>query len=134
MPARSLRSPVLKWPDRPAVEAALGAWLAEELRVHPEVRRFGFFGSYATNTWGPGSDLDLVAVIDDGPRVPAFTERASSWPIERLPVPADLLVYSESEWRHLTERKGTFARMMNTGVVWVYIGRGPRDGGTTRPA
>jgi len=120
MPVRSLHSPVLRWPDRPAVEAALLAWLADELRVHPDVRSFGFFGSYASDTWGAGSDLDLVAVIDDGPRVPAFTERASSWRIEHLPVPADLLVYTESEWSHLIAGEGAFARVMNTGVVWIH--------------
>jgi predicted nucleotidyltransferase len=84
------------------------------------VRRVGYFGSYATDTWGPGSDLDLVAVIDDGPAVAGFAERASAWRIERLPVPADLLVYTQTEWLRLLKGNGAFARMLNTGVVWVY--------------
>ncbi len=120
MPVRSLNSPVLKWPDRQAVEAALGAWLADELRARRGVHRVGFFGSYASNTWGPGSDLDLVAVIDDGPEVPAFTERSASWRTERLPVPVDLLVYTKSEWGRLIAGESAFGRLMRTGVVWVY--------------
>jgi len=120
MPARSSHSFVLRWPDRQTVERALGAWLDEEAPRHDGLRRVGYFGSYATGTWGPGSDLDLVAVVDDGPAVAGFAERASTWRTERLPVPADLLVYTQSEWLRLITGNGAFARMLNTGVVWVY--------------
>lgn len=120
MPERSLRSPVFRWPNRPVVERALRVWVEEERPHHPGVRRVGYFGSYATDTWGPGSDLDVVAVIDDGASAKGFEERATAWRTERLPVPADLLVYTESEWRRLIDAQGAFGRMVATGVVWIY--------------
>jgi hypothetical protein len=68
-----------------------------------EVQRLGYFGSYANGTWGVGSDIDLVAIVSasDEP----FERRSVKWPTERLPVPADLLVYTEPEWTAIL--KGT---------------------------
>ena len=57
----------------------------------------GYFGSYARGDAGFGSDLDLVAVVKRS-EVPRM-ERNRDWPYERLPVPADLLVFTVDEWR-----------------------------------
>jgi uncharacterized protein len=117
MPVRSLSSSVLTWPDRPTVERAVRAWaLAEHVR-RPELRRLGFFGSYARNDWGPGSDLDLVVVVADA-REP-FERRGLGWDCTPLPVPAELLVYTESEWRSLQASGGLFSKRLARETVWV---------------
>src|SRR5258708_32880190 len=56
MPVRSLRSSVLKWPDRGTVEQALAAWAARERLRHPALLRLGWFGSYARGDAGGGGD------------------------------------------------------------------------------
>ncbi len=117
MPVRSLRSSVLRWPDRSAVEAALRVWAAEQAAARPELRRLGYFGSYATGNWGVGSDLDLVAVVGTCPR--PFTERGRDWDVTALPVPAEILVYTQAEWEAVLARGDRFARVMATEVVWV---------------
>jgi len=99
------------------VLAAVRQWAAVQARVHPELLRVGLFGSYARGDHGVGSDVDLVAVVRSA-REPALT-RASLWATEDLPVPADLLVYTEEEWRDRVARGDRFARMLQDEVIWV---------------
>jgi len=128
MPGRSLSSPVLEWPDRESVGRAARAWAAEEARRHPELVRLGVFGSWARGDWGVGSDLDLIAVVRDSDL--PFHERAREWAYERLPVPADLLIYTEAEWRRLAAEGTRFARVLREEVRWIW----PDEGGGADPA
>jgi hypothetical protein len=78
----------------------------------------GYFGSYARGNWGVGSDLDLIAIVRSA-REP-FERRAILWNLDPLPVPTDLLVYTEKEWKSLLGRGGRFARMLQEETIWVY--------------
>jgi hypothetical protein len=88
--------------------------------VRPDLLRLGYFGSFAGTAWGVGSDLDLVAVVRDS-TLP-FARRAIEWDLTPLPVSADLLVYTESEWLRLTGSGGRFGRALAEDVVWI-VGR-----------
>ncbi len=114
----SSTSRVRKWPDRATVERALRAW-AEEQRAHrPGLLRLGVFGSFARGAgWGVGSDLDLVAVVSlaDQP----FERRAAEWPLEKLPVDADLLVYTAAEFERLLESGTRFAGVLRDETTWI---------------
>lgn len=125
MPVRSLRSPVLRWPGPDEVLEALGRWVRDEAGRHPELRRLGYFGSYARGDWGPGSDLDLVAVVARSAE--PFERRGLSWRTEELPVPAELLVYTEAEWAELQARADPFAKTLAREVRWVWPPSGGRN-------
>lgn len=118
MPVRSWHSPVLVWPGRDAAEEALRAWAGDLTRAHPDVLRVGYFGSYARGDAGVGSDLDVVVVVgrcDEPPmRRPLAFDTVSGFP-----VPVDLLVYTEEEWRRLTAGRDPFALRLAAEVVWV---------------
>jgi predicted nucleotidyltransferase len=116
MPVRSSGSSVLRWPDARTVTDALGRWAADAVSRHPELRRIGYFGSYARGNWGVGSDLDLILVVarSDEP----FSRRAARWSTAALPVPADVLVYTTEEWERL-RRDGRTAGPPFRDVVWV---------------
>lgn len=118
MPVKSSSSSVLRWPDRDAVDAALRAFAAREAQARPGLVRLGYFGSYARGDWGPGSDLDLVAVVDNASE--PFERRALAWDLNGLPVPADLLVYTAAEWEALLARGGRFARTLSGETFWVF--------------
>lgn len=118
MPTRSLGSSVLVWPDRNAVDQAVRRWAESQAGGHPELRRLGYFGSYARGDWGVGSDLDLVAIVAES-ALP-FDRRAAAWDLVGLPVPTELLVYTEAEWQRLVSQGGRFARTLLTETVWVY--------------
>ena len=119
MPVRSLNSSVLKWPDQTTVDRAARSWAREEATRHPELRGLGYFGSYARDDWGVGSDLDLIAIVAEVSE--PFERRALNWHMDELPVPAELAVYSEKEWQHLQKKGGRFARTLESEVLWLYI-------------
>lgn len=118
MPVRSLHTPVLRWPDPQAVRRALDAWLSQALVAHPEVLRIGYFGSYARGDWGVGSDLDLVVIVSASDR--PFTQRPRDWDLSSLPVPADILVYTQKEWEELARTSPRFSSTLARETVWVF--------------
>jgi predicted nucleotidyltransferase len=122
MPVRSLTSPVLRWPDAEAVRRAAEAWAEALVETEPQVVAIGYFGSYARGDAGAGSDLDLVVVVRES-ALP-FERRAARWPLESLPVPADLLVYTTAEWCGLAGRSPRFARALHDETHWL-IGSQP---------
>jgi hypothetical protein len=70
----------------------------------------------ATGEWG--SDLDLIAVVTSGGE--RFDRRALAWDVTALPVPAEILIYTEAEWRDLERQGGRFAEMLTRDTVWVF--------------
>ncbi len=118
MPVRLLSSRVLRWPDAQAVEAAFRRWAEEAALRRSDVVRIGYFGSYARGDWGVGSDLDVVIVLDDS-ALP-FERRGVEWDMLALPVPVDLLVYTQAEWRAMEARPAP-PRRAAAGAVWVYV-------------
>lgn len=121
MPVRSLNSSVLTWPDAATVEAAVREWARSLADRHPDILRVGYFGSYARGDWGVGSDVDIVIVVEQSD-VP-FARRAAQWDTTSLPVPADVLVYTEEEWERL-DPAAAFGRVMREEVRWVYTRTG----------
>ena len=117
MPVRSLSSPVLKWPDARTVDQAVRGWAERVLRVHPEVIRIGYFGSYARGDWGPGSDLDVLMIVE-GSEEP-FERRAAQWDTTELPVAVELLLYTKAEWERLPQW-GRFYRTVMRETIWVF--------------
>lgn len=118
MPVRSLNSFILKWPDAQTVAQAVRHWSQKALLSHYDVTRIGYFGSYARGDWGVGSDLDLIIVVESSDQ--PFERRASEWDATELPVPADVLVYTDEEWQSL-EQEGRFYQTVTQEAVWVYI-------------
>jgi len=80
--------------------------------------RLGYFGSYARGNWGVGSDLDLIAILDQTSE--PFERRPVSWDLIRLPVPADIIIYTESEWRNLRKKNKKFVSTLEGEIIWLY--------------
>ena len=118
MPVRSLNSSVLKWPHRETVDRAVRTWAVAECERHSRLNRLGYFGSYARGDWGVGSDLDLVAILSES--LEPFERRNLSWNLHPLPVPAELLVYTEQEWERFRRENFQFFRTLERETVWVY--------------
>ena len=99
MPIRSLNSVVLKWPGREEVLSSARRW-AEALTARDSaVERVYCVGSYARGDWGVGSDLDVIVVLRESERSPL--RPAPQYEPSDVPVPADVWVYTETEWKAL---------------------------------
>jgi hypothetical protein len=61
--------------------------------------------------------LDIVAVIDDSET--PFERRAIAWDLSSLPVPAEMLIYTEAEWDGLMQVGSRFARMLEQETIWL---------------
>jgi predicted nucleotidyltransferase len=108
---------VLVWPDKHQVHRAVESWARGQVSDRPELLRLGYFGSYARGDWGVGSDLDIIAVVRDSSE--PFDRRPLSWDLLTLPVPAEILVYTETEFAASVARDDAFARTLANEVVWL---------------
>ena len=82
----------------------------------------GLFESATRAPWPPasgglGSDLDLILIVDTTQE--EWMERARRFDATELPVPVDLLVYTEAEWEGMSSQ-GRGPRP----VVWIDETRG----------
>ena len=118
MPVRSLSSSVLRWPDAQAIDHAVRCWAEKTAADRKDVVRMGYFGSYARGDWGVGSDLDVVIVLESSEE--PFERRGTAWDVTGLPVPADVLVYTEEEWGSFSQQRLFYQTMMRE-TVWVYV-------------
>jgi hypothetical protein len=49
--------------------------------------------------------------------------------VTALPVPTDVLVYTEQEWENLLSAETRMARMLRQGAIWVYLRDNKEEGG-----
>ena len=124
MPVRSSSSRVLRWPDAREVERAATEWAKAAAGTASGIAAIGIFGSYARGEAGVGSDLDLIILVDDSPD--PFERRPARFPVEHLPVPAEVLVYTLAEWQNLATMSPRFASTLAHETKWL-IGQAPRD-------
>ena len=118
MPVRSLTSSVLRWPGRDEVDHAARTWACVLAQEQPNIIAVGYFGSYARGESGVGSDLDLVVLLGESELPPE--RRSLDWSLEELPVPADLLVYTQKEWQRLAQKSPRFYQMLKDETVWLW--------------
>ncbi len=116
MPVRSLNSSVLKWVSKDKVIEAFLQWVDNIYASRDDVVRVGYFGSYARDDWGVGSDLDVIIILKKSSQ--PHWRRSLEFDTTSLPVPVDLLVYTIEEIEHL---KGTkfYEDVIKKEVVWV---------------
>jgi len=118
MPVRSLNSSVFKWPDAQEVDQVVRAWASKVGTSNKKIVRIGYFGSYARGDWGVGSDLDIIAVVEDSDA--AFERRSLAWDLTPLPVQAEMLMYTKDEWEKLQVEGARFVRTLQHETIWVY--------------
>jgi hypothetical protein len=65
-----------------------------------------------------GSDLDLVVILTECGEPPPRRGLAFDT-ISGFPLPVDLLVYTQDEWRRLEAQEAPFLRRLLAEVTWV---------------
>ena len=76
-------------------------------RTHPEVERLGYFGSYANDTYGPASDVDLLIILRKSSK--RFLDRIPDFLPDNLSICCDVFPYTREE----------IDRMKQDGNLWI---------------
>lgn len=91
--------------------------LVERIRAVGKIDKILLFGSAATGTAGPGSDIDLIVVLDRDTMPGSFRERSANYlQISRAirtfekQHPVDLLVYTRPEFELIKSDGSLFVR------------------------
>jgi len=88
-------------------------------RKHPEVERVGFFGSYANNTYGPASDVDLLIILQQSSK--RFLDRIPDFLPENLSICCDVFPYTREEIDRMRKESNSWIRHVLKEVVWLSI-------------
>jgi predicted nucleotidyltransferase len=103
--------------DKPRVMRELRDWAARLKDAHPEVERVGLFGSYATDTYGPRSDADLLIVLDASDK--PFRDRIPDFLPADLSVPCDVFPYTAGEIERLQQDDSPWIKHILREVIWL---------------
>jgi predicted nucleotidyltransferase len=85
------------------------------LHERADVEEIVVFGSFATGTWAPGSDLDVLIVLREATQPPR--DRIPSLLPGRFPVPVDVFPFTRMELAARADSPVTAAARLST---WRY--------------
>ena len=80
--------------DEEVIQGSLAEWVTE-IRKRPEVLAVVLFGSFASGRAVPGSDLDVLVVLREDPRL--FLDRVADYMPDDVPFPVDVFPYTLAE-------------------------------------
>ena len=114
---RSLGFVKIFFADKERVLRELRAWATGLREKHPEVEKVGLFGSYATGTYGPRSDADLLILLraSDKP----FRDRIPDFLPAQVSVPCDVFPYTTDEIESLQRDESPWIKHILQEVVWL---------------
>ena len=123
MPRRSLSSVRVRYLDRDAVIARLGALAAEVGAERPEVLEIRLFGSLARGERNPWADADWLVILNESD-VP-YRDRAPLYKPTGSPVPMDITACTRDELAsELAAGNRFLTRIMGESVVLYARGDG----------
>jgi len=103
--------------DKQKVLSELSDYAAKLKRTCPEVVKVGYFGSYATDTYGPASDVDLLIILKrSGKR---FLDRIPDYVPDNLSVGCDCFPYTAEEIKKMKQDNSPWIRHVLGEVVWL---------------
>lgn len=95
----------------------LRRFVAELKQTRPEVERVGLFGSYATDSFGPASDVDLLIILRQSNK--RFLDRIPDFIPENLSVSCDVFPYTCEEVDKMKRHGSNWIRHVLDEAVWL---------------
>lgn len=103
--------------DKANVLRLLKDYVKSIKRTHPEVERVGFFGSYANDTYGPASDVDLLVILRRSDK--RFLDRIPDYIPNNLCVSCDVFPYTNEEIEKMKQERIPWIRHVLREAVWL---------------
>ncbi len=117
MQGRSSDSVKVVFADKDSILRQLRRFVAELKRTRPEVEKVGLFGSYATDTFGPASDVDLLIILRQSSE--RFLDRIPDFIPENLSVSCDVFPYTGEEVKKMKRDGSNWIRHILDEVIWL---------------
>ncbi len=103
--------------DKNKVLHQLADYTVEVKRNRPEVEKVGLFGSYATEAFGPASDVDLLIILRESSK--RFLDRIPDFLPDNLSICCDVFPYTKEEIERMTQEGTPWIRHVLKEVVWL---------------
>jgi len=103
--------------DKSRVMRELQVWSARLKRDRADVEKIGLFGSYATDTYGPHSDADLLIVLRAGDT--PFRDRIPEFLPDDISVSCDVFPYTAGEIESLQRADSPWIQHILKEVIWL---------------
>ena len=116
MPEKSSNSVKVVFADKTKVLRQLTEYAEKVKRTRPEVERIALFGSYATDKFGPASDVDLLIILRESSK--RFLDRIPDYLPDNLSVSCDVFPYTNDEIERMKQQNTLWIRRLLTGVIW----------------
>ncbi len=95
MPEKSSSFVKVVFADKANVLRQLKDYAKSIKQANPEVERLGYFGSYANDTYGPASDVDLLIILRQSDK--RFLDRIPDFIPDNLSICCDVFPYTGEE-------------------------------------
>jgi predicted nucleotidyltransferase len=102
MPKTSSNSVKKKSEPKSKIIAELTQWAGKIALSCPEIKRIGYFGSYARGDYTPSSDLDIIIIIKSSNKV--FFKRADDYVVDNISAGCEVFVFTEEEIKRRVHR------------------------------
>ncbi|HUU20869.1 MAG TPA: nucleotidyltransferase domain-containing protein [Sedimentisphaerales bacterium] len=114
---KSSNSVKVVFADKNKVLHQLADYTVEVKRSRPEVEKVGLFGSYATGTYGPASDVDLLIILRQSSK--RFLDRIPDYLPDNLSVSCDVFPYTDEEIEKTRQEEAPWIYHVLKEVVWL---------------
>ncbi len=114
---KSSNSVKVVFADKNKVLHQLKDYTRKVKRSRPEVEKVGLFGSYANDTFGPASDVDLLIILRQSSK--RFLDRIPDYLPENLSVSCDVFPYTNKEIGNMKKDSNPWIRHILKEVVWL---------------
>ena len=94
-----MNSVAIKSVDAAKVRQCADDYARELVAAHPEIEEIIIFGSFAKDTYAPGSDLDVFIVLEHASR--PMRDRIAAFVPASSPVPVDVFPFTRAEMEEL---------------------------------
>ena len=103
--------------DKAGVLRQLEDYAKNIKQEHPEVERIGYFGSYANDTYGPASDIDLLIVLKQSGK--RFLDRVPDFLSDNLSICCDVFPYTGEEIEKMKQDGNPWILHILKETVWL---------------
>jgi len=114
---KSSNSVKVVFADKANVLRQLEDYVKRIKQTHPEVERVGYFGSYANDTYGPASDVDLLIILQQSDK--RFLDRIPDFLLENLSICCDVFPYTSEEIEKMQIQNNPWIRHILKETIWL---------------